>query len=187
MRLLELIIGSKLFRKFATVVVGYGSPDVDYFRSVGMSIGANVDICGGTIDQLFPELITIGNNVTLTGVTLLIHDASMKKELGYTRFGKVTIGNNVFVGRETLILPGVTIGSNVVVGGGSVITRDIPDNSVAVGTPCRVIGKYSDFMLKNKRKKENSVYVNKNPKILSHEERTKIIESLSGNKELYCL
>ena len=123
----------------------------------------------------------------MTGVTLLIHDASMKKELGYTRFGKVTIGNNVFVGRESLILPGVTIGSNVVVGGGSVITRDIPDNSVAVGAPCRVIGTYSDFISKNKNKKENSVYINKFPKSLSPRERVKIIKSLQGNKEFYCL
>ena len=51
----------------------------------------------------------------------------------------VTIGNNVWIGGGTTILPGVTIGHNVTIGAGSVVVRDIPDNSVAVGNPCRVV------------------------------------------------
>ena len=51
----------------------------------------------------------------------------------------VTIGDNVWIGGSVTILPGVTIGSNVTVGAGAVVTRDIPDNSVAVGNPARVI------------------------------------------------
>lgn len=51
----------------------------------------------------------------------------------------VTIGNNVWIGGSVTILPGVTIGSNVTIGAGSVVTRDIPDNVVAVGNPCKVI------------------------------------------------
>ena len=53
----------------------------------------------------------------------------------------VTIGDNVWIGGSVTILPGVTIGSNVTIGAGSVVTRDIPDNVVAVGNPCRVIKK----------------------------------------------
>ena len=52
---------------------------------------------------------------------------------------KVTFGDNVWIGGGAVILPGVTIGSNVVIGAGSVVTKSIPDNSVAVGSPCRVI------------------------------------------------
>jgi len=51
----------------------------------------------------------------------------------------VTIGNNVWIGGNVTILPGVTIGDNCTIGAGSVVTRDIPDNSVAAGNPARVI------------------------------------------------
>ena len=56
----------------------------------------------------------------------------------------VTIGDNVWIGGNTVICPGVTIGSNCVVGAGSVVTKDIPDWSVAAGNPCRVIRKITD-------------------------------------------
>ena len=53
----------------------------------------------------------------------------------------VTIGDNVWIGGSVTILPGITIGSNVTIGAGSVVTKDIPDNVVAVGNPCKVIKK----------------------------------------------
>ena len=53
----------------------------------------------------------------------------------------VTIGNNVWIGGSVTILPGVTIGNNVTIGAGSVVTKNIPDNVVAVGNPCKVIKK----------------------------------------------
>ena len=56
-----------------------------------------------------------------------------------TRTAPVTIGNNVWIGGGAILLPGVTIGNNVVIGAGSVVTHDIPANSVAVGSPCRVV------------------------------------------------
>lgn len=55
----------------------------------------------------------------------------------------ITVGDHVWIGAGVQVLPGVTIGSNVVIGGGSVVVRDIPANSVAVGNPCRVIRKLS--------------------------------------------
>lgn len=51
----------------------------------------------------------------------------------------ITVGDNVWIGAGVQVMPGVTIGSNVVIGGGSVVVKDIPDNSVAVGNPCRVL------------------------------------------------
>ena len=53
----------------------------------------------------------------------------------------VTIGHNVWIGGSVTILPGVTIGNNVTIGAGSIVTRDIPSNSVAVGNPCKVVKK----------------------------------------------
>lgn len=53
----------------------------------------------------------------------------------------IRIGNNVWIGGGSIVLPGVTIGDNVVIGGGSVVTKDIPADSIAVGSPCRVLRK----------------------------------------------
>lgn len=51
----------------------------------------------------------------------------------------ITVGNNVWIGGNVCVMPGVTIGDNTVIGGGSVVTKDIPSNVIAVGNPCRVI------------------------------------------------
>ena len=67
----------------------------------------------------------------------------------------MSIGNNVWLGANSVILPGVTVGENTVIGAGSVVTKDIPANVVAVGNPCRVlreIGEHDkDFYYKNRR------------------------------------
>lgn len=57
---------------------------------------------------------------------------------------KVKIGNNVWLGGNTVVCPGVTIGDNVVIGAGSVVTKDIPDWSIAAGNPCKVLRKITD-------------------------------------------
>ena len=54
------------------------------------------------------------------------------------------MGDNVWIGGNTVILPGVTIGNNVVIGAGSVVSKDIPDNMIAVGNPCKVIREITD-------------------------------------------
>ena len=59
-------------------------------------------------------------------------------------FGPITIGDNVHIGWNAIIMPNVHIGNNVVIGAGSVVTKDIPDWSFAAGNPCRVIKKITD-------------------------------------------
>ena len=66
------------------------------------------------------------------------------REQGYQYNMPVRIGRNCWIGAGAMILPGVTVGDNVVIGAGSVVTKDIPDGVVAVGTPCRVLRKISD-------------------------------------------
>ncbi|KXT72965.1 Galactoside O-acetyltransferase [Streptococcus sp. DD10] len=56
----------------------------------------------------------------------------------------ITVGDNVWIGAGVQVMPGVTIGNNVVIGGGSIVVKDIPDNSVAVGNPCKVIRAITD-------------------------------------------
>ena len=75
-----------------------------------------------------------------------------KKEKVTEKIGCIEICDNVFVGADTLILYDVKIGENCIIGAGSLVTKDIPPNSVAVGRPCRVIGSFSDYV--EKRMKE---------------------------------
>ena len=119
---------------------------IEYLRSRGVTIGENVNLINTVIDFSHGFLVTIGNRVTLTGVKILTHDGSTQIPFGVSRVGKVTIGDEVFVGHGTIILPNVRIGNRVVVGAGSVVTKDVPDNSVAAGNPARVIGTYDAFL-----------------------------------------
>ncbi len=122
----------------------------EQLRKRGLIIGNNTDIFTSLIDYEHGYLISIGDNVTLASdVRLLTHDASTKKLLGYSKIGRISIGNNVFIGSQTIVLPNVKIGNNVVIGAGSVVTKDIPDNSVAVGNPCHIIGTYEEFKKRN--------------------------------------
>ena len=72
--------------------------------------------------------------------TLLDIQLIHKKEIKILNIAyPITVGNNVWFGGNVVVLPGVTIGNNVTIGAGSVVTKDIPDNVVAVGNPCKVI------------------------------------------------
>lgn len=137
---------------------------IQSLRDRGVSIGENVDIIKSHIDYAHGFLISIGNNVTITNACVLTHDASLKKQIGYSRIGRVDIGNDVFIGYGAIVLPNVKIGNNVIIGAGSVVTQDIPDNSVAVGSPARVVGKYFDTVNKQQERLKKGPaynYVNK--------------------------
>lgn len=124
----------------------------------GVNFGDNFHIYGHIRWGSEPWIITIGDNVYLTdGVRFVNHDGGtliLRNEIPDLEITKpITIGNNVYIGVETLILPGVNIGDNVVIGARSVVTRDIPSNSVAVGSPARVIKSIDEY--KSKLSKES--------------------------------
>lgn len=127
----------------------------DELLSFGARVGENFYNCG-IIDRGHAHLLTIGDNVTLSSCRILLHDASTKLALDHSRIGRVEIGDNVFVGAGVIILPNVKIGSNVVIGAGSVVIRDIPDNCVAVGNPCKPVKPYDQFIEENKKLMETS-------------------------------
>ena len=120
--------------------------------SMGMQVGKNFGRLNGVIlDPSHCWLISIGDNVTMAPrVHILCHDASTKQFLNYTKIGRVNIGNNVFIGAESVVLPGVTIGDNVIIGTNSTVTHDIPANSVAVGSPARVICTLEEYLNKER-------------------------------------
>lgn len=120
--------------------------------SMGMQVGKNFGRLNGVIlDPSHCWLITIGDNVTMAPrVHILCHDASTKQFLNYTKIGRVTIGNNVFIGAESVVLPGVTIGDNVIIGANSTVTHDIPDGMVAAGSPARVMCTLEEYLSKER-------------------------------------
>lgn len=133
---------------------------VSYLRSVGMSIGERVNIYEPRtvfIDETRPFMIKIGNDVKITrGVTILTHGYDWSVLAGIHDIvlgsaGEVTIGNNVFIGMNATVLKGVHIGNNVVIGAGSLVNRDIPDNCVAAGNPCRIIMSIDSYYEKRQK------------------------------------
>lgn len=150
---------------------------VELYRKKGVVIGQNTEIYNTSIDSLRPFLVTIGDNVLITGSRILTHDASTKKFLGYTKLGSVTIGSNVFIGFGCIILPGVTIGNNVIVGAGTVVSKDIEANNVVAGNPMRVIGSLEHTVEKNRDRIQSSPVFFQNYK-LTQEEKEDMIQKL---------
>lgn len=122
-----------------------------YFKSIGKHVYLQPWNFGTE-----PHMISFGNNVHVaSGVTFINHDISvfmfrhMEPDKCFkARTGEISIGNNVFIGANSILLYGVHVGNNVVIGAGSVVTKDIPDGVVAAGTPCVPIGSFDDW--KNK-------------------------------------
>ncbi|MEL7669221.1 acyltransferase [Methanobacterium sp.] len=124
---------------------------INNFRKMGIKIGKNVDMYGVSIDSLFPFLVEIGNNCIITGGTkILAHDASLSLFTNQYKVGKVTIYDNVFIGMDTVIMPGVKIGPNAIIGANSIITKTVPPNSVVAGAPARHICTLDEFLDKHK-------------------------------------
>lgn len=148
----------KIFKKIYSFI--YALLDHEgYARWIGVNMGKNVRIYGNSFIMFGSEpwAITLGDNVHITqNVIFITHDGGTlifrKKipDLEVTR--PITIGNDVFIGLRTIIMPGVTIGNNCVIAAGSIVTKDIPDNTVAGGVPARKI-KSTDEYLEGLKKK----------------------------------
>jgi len=134
-------------------------------------MGNDCQIFSGVSFGSEPYLISLGNKVKIVGETTFItHDGGVEVLRNLYNlpkidfFGKITIGNNVFIGYRCTILPGVNIGDNCIIGAGSVVTRSIPANSVAAGVPAHVIKDISSYYQKHKDYFENTKNYSKKEK-----------------------
>lgn len=153
-------IHHKIFYGYKSDSLSY----IKYLKKCGVTIGKNVTFYEPNtnyVDIQTGFMINIGNNVEITrGVVILTHDYSwsvlkvLKGEVIGSR-SKVSIGNNVFIGINSVILKGVSIGDNVIIGANSVITKDIPSNSIVCGAPAKIVSNIDSYY-----KKRKSVYAN---------------------------
>jgi acetyltransferase-like isoleucine patch superfamily enzyme len=119
---------------------------VAYARRIGVAVGAGCRLLGierSTFGSE-PYLVSLGDHVTVTSlVRFITHDGGVwvLRDIhpDIEVVGRVTVGDNVFIGLGSILLPGTDIGPNVVIGAGSVVTGAVPGNTVAVGIPARPV------------------------------------------------
>jgi maltose O-acetyltransferase len=121
---------------------------VENLKKKGLKVGSNFHMQQGCIiDGSHCNHIEIGNDVSFApNVHILAHDASTWWFLEHTRVANTTIGNKVFIGAGSIIMPGVTIGNEVIIGAGSVVTKDVPDNCVYAGNPAKFLMNTNDYI-----------------------------------------
>jgi len=139
----------KIFQRFQIKLLKKASDKrkINYLRRQGMKIGQNCHINTMSFSTE-PYLIEIGDHVAIAaGTEIITHDGAIwcfREEIANADvFGKIIIGNNVFIGDNCTILPNTTIGNNCIVGAGSVVRGKFPDNSVIIGNPSKVVLKMS--------------------------------------------
>lgn len=139
------------YAKLKSKIIGSHLPMIRYYRSKGVSIGEKCLICSNiATSEAF--LISIGDNTTIsTNVSLLTHDYSAhiilqgKSDL----YGKISIGNNCFIGANSTILYGVTLGNNILVAAGSVVTKSFTEENIIIGgNPAKIIGNWDNYIRK---------------------------------------
>lgn len=132
--------------------------NMEYLLEHGMKVGKNTFIVSCmNFDTGRPWLIEIGDNSTISSnVTILTHDASTNFVGCGTKLGRVTIGNNVFVGTGTIILCDTRIGDNCVIGAGSIVTRNLESGGVYAGSPAKKICSIEEYKVRMEEKKQES-------------------------------
>ncbi|MFC3900197.1 acyltransferase [Aliicoccus persicus] len=137
-RMYRTISFFKVVKNFVIIEIGRFAPSTRlkhwlYTQGLGMKLGRHVSLAYKAMpDLMYPEKIYIGNNTIIGYNTVILTHEYLVDEY---RIGDVRIGSNTMVGANVTILPGVTIGNNVTVGAGSVVSKDIPDNTTCYPHP----------------------------------------------------
>jgi len=169
----------RIFRNNYLKIKNYKITDEDYARSIGVKIGKNCNIRTRSWGRE-PYLISIGDHVHITrGVSFATHDGGVwvfREEIpDFDVFGSIKIDDNTYIGQDTKILPGVSIGKNCVIGSCSVVTKKIPDNTVAAGNPARFISSTDEY-------KEKMSGLNLRTKRMNNSDKKKAILNIPDEK-----
>ncbi|MGR4071141.1 acyltransferase [Streptococcus parasuis] len=141
----------KSFFKKIYIKLLNGEAYINFLRKCGVIIGNNCEIYKNVDFGSEPYLIKMGNHVRITnGVRFITHDGGVwvfreNTHKNIDVFGPIIIGNNVHIGMNSIIMPGVKIGNNCVIGAGAVVTKNIPDDSIAAGVPAKVIKSLAEY------------------------------------------
>lgn len=145
---------SRLFNFFYNRYLIFISPAV-FAKKQGVNVKGRLFIYGASPGMFGSEpwLITMGDNIHIAGgVSFVNHDGGvliLRHKYPTLEITKpIEIKDNVYIGMNSIIMPGVTIGSNVVIGAGSVVNKNIPDNSVYAGVPAKFIKSLDDYIQK---------------------------------------
>lgn len=130
---------------------------IGYWKEKGLVIGSGCEVYPSAYFGSEPYLITVGNNVRInSGVNFVTHDGGvwvlrhLKEEYkDIDLVDSIEVGNNVHIGTNAIIMPGVKIGNNCIIGCGAIVTKSIPDNSIAVGVPAKVIETIEEYEKKH--------------------------------------
>lgn len=160
------------------IVKLFFSPE-KYAKSIGVNIGTNNFIPDKNCWSSEPYLITVGSNCQITtGVRIFTHGGGnvvRNKYPDFDVFGKVIIGDWVYIGTNSLIMPGVTIGNGSLIAAGSVVTKSVPSGVVVGGNPARIITTVEKYI-------EQNVRYNLNSKKLTSKEKRGLLLSTSDDK-----
>lgn len=139
----------KIFILLKELFIRATKSGVEYARYKGVQVGNDCRVYTRSFGSE-PWMISIGNKVTITsGVILLTHDGStwlMNDEKGrHYLYRRVEIGNNIFIGVNSVIMPGVRIEDNVIVAAGSIVTKSVPSGVIIGGNPAKIIRSYESY------------------------------------------
>lgn len=130
---------------------------VKYAKSIGVNIKGNVKFYCSPVGMFGSEpwMITLGDNVYITSeVRFITHDGGvlpLRKEVPDLEITKpIVVGNDVFIGIRTILMPGITVGNRCIIAAGSIVTKNVPDNSVVAGVPAKVIKSTDEYLEKLK-------------------------------------
>lgn len=154
----------KLYQKIRNIIYSSFFGKVALLRKLGGQVGTDCRFIGNIDFGSEPYLIKIGDHVSITSSYFVNHDGGvwvLRDEFPTIDVVKpICIGNNVFIGSQCIIMPGVNVGDNVVIGAGSVVTKNLKSNGVYAGVPAKFIKSFSDY-------KNSSLASNLNTKNLS--------------------
>lgn len=154
------------------------TPPLQYARELGVTIGEDNFLPDKDCWSTEPYLITVGSHCQITvGVRFFTHGGGhvVRQQIpDFDTFGKIVIGDWVYIGNNSLIMPGVTIEDHVLVAAGSVVTKSVPSGVVVGGNPAKILCTIEEYLERNKK-------YNTRTKGLSHSQKTEYLKTLDDS------